>query len=429
MQTRILFHSNALLVVALWTLSFGLSAEALEIEITYSDTSPIPGFNDPVLGSQRQAAFQKAIDIWETHLQGTITVKITADFTNFPEPELGILGSGLPASASANLTGLPLSNTWYHSPLASQLRGVTSPAGSGPLVGFHMAIAFEDSLNTGPVGSGIFYYGLDGNPPVGDRDFVSVALHELGHCLGMAPLINRDTGQWANLLDPDLDPPPALLWGDIYSRHLTRTPNPVGGPTDIDFWDMFDAERLAAVTSDEVYWMGAAVMAAAEFAPPQAFPQINSKGEVQMSASSEMSGSALAHWEDNHFNELLMKPKLTLPSFPDIDATKEIMIDIGWLVNTAAASGPVAWVDFGFVGEGFGSEILPFNSFGRAVTFVTAGGIVNIKAGSSTETPTVSKAMTVNAVGGSASIGVVARSAEREDNEQSKTGFVSRQNP
>ena len=55
---------------------------------------------------------------------------------------------------------------------------------------------------------------------------------------------------------------------------------------------------------------------------------------------------------------------------------------------------------------------------------------MNIKAGSSTETLTVSKEMTVNAVGGSASIGVSGpRSAERNNSEQNKTGFVSRQEP
>ncbi len=428
MHKRNYLVSNAVVAVVLGAFSFCLGATALDVEVAY-ETSPFPilGFNDPALGAERQAAFQKAVDIWETHLQGTITVRIDARFIKFGAPPP--LAGGIPTSASANLSGLPLSQTWYYSALASQLRGVSSPASSGPYAGFHMAIAVEDSFNTGPVGSGIWYYGLDGNPPGSDYDFVSAMLHELGHCLGMMPLININTGEWANILTGTF-PPPGLAFGDIFSRQLTRTPNPVGGANDIDFWDMTFYERFFALTSNQVYWKGPAVKAAAEFTPPPpiGFPLVNSKGEVQMNALASSGFSLLTHWDGGHADGLLMSGQLNSVS-DDIDATKEVMIDIGWSVNTPPASGPIAWVDFGFAGEEFGTELLPFSTFGKAATFVTAGGTVNVKTGTSTETPTVAKEMTVNAVGGTASIGVSARSAEPEDNEQSKTGFVSRQEP
>jgi hypothetical protein len=88
------------------------------------------------------------------------------------------------------------------------------------------------------------------------------------------------------------------------------------------------------------------------------------------------------------------------PSWKDIDATREAMIDIGWSVTTPPSSGPIAWVDFGFGGQEYGTEALPFNTLGEAALFVTSGGTTNIKSGSSTEQLTVNKAMTINAIGG-----------------------------
>lgn len=412
--------------VVLWA-SFCLAASAFNVDITYGIGPGLPpGFNDTNRGAERQAALQKAVDIWETHLQGTVDLKIDARFIHFSASP-GPLAAGQATSANANLGGLPLGDTWYHAALASELTGVSRPASAGPGEGFHMIAAFEDDFNAGAVGSRIWYYGLDGNPPGTDIDFVSVALHELAHAFGFSALINKETGEWANIL-VGIEPPPVLTFGDIFSRQLTRTPTQIGSPNDIDFWIMSAAQRFSAITSNEVYWKGPAVMGAAEFAPsPARFHQINFKGEILMFTPATLSNSSLSHWDDGHAGDLMMEPRFDIPPFDDIDVTKEAMIDIGWSVNSPPASGPVAWVDFSFTGEEFGSDVLPFNTFGEAVSFVTSGGTVNIRPGSSAETPAVSKAMTVNAVGGPASIGVpVARSAESASSEQRGTGFVSR---
>ena len=194
---------------------------------------------------------------------------------------------------------------------------------------------------------------------------------------------------------------------------------------------MTDAERLAAMASDEMYWKGLAVLGAAEFTapPPVSSPQINSKGEVQMFAPSPiLPGQTIAHWAKDHAQSVVMEqPGLTLVIFADIDATKEAMIDLGWGFQTPPASGAVAWVDFNFAGEEFGTEALPFNTFGAAVSFVTEPGTVNIKPGTSPEILTVDKAMTVNAVGGSATIGFSSpRRVFTHGEQETRTGFISR---
>ena len=61
-----------------------------------------------------------------------------------------------------------------------------------------------------------------------------------------------------------------------------------------------------------------------------------------------------------------------------------------------------AWVDFGFEGEEMGTEAAPFDSTGEGIGFVMAGGTINFRPGTSSETMSIDKAMTlVNAGPGS----------------------------
>ncbi|UCE61693.1 MAG: hypothetical protein JSU63_08080 [Phycisphaerales bacterium] len=63
------------------------------------------------------------------------------------------------------------------------------------------------------------------------------------------------------------------------------------------------------------------------------------------------------------------------------------------------------WVDFNHDMAGLGTFLSPFNTLTLAAAFVNPGGKVRIKAGSSTETLTIAKAMTLQAVGGTVRIG------------------------
>jgi hypothetical protein len=69
-------------------------------------------------------------------------------------------------------------------------------------------------------------------------------------------------------------------------------------------------------------------------------------------------------------------------------------------------SSPNVWVDFNSVQPfEFGSFSFPDKTLVKGVTDVPAGGTIAIKPGSSTETMTISKAMTIMAIGGTVSIG------------------------
>lgn len=64
-----------------------------------------------------------------------------------------------------------------------------------------------------------------------------------------------------------------------------------------------------------------------------------------------------------------------------------------------------AWVDFAYVGPEHGTAAQPFRTLERGIEAVTVGGTVRIKAGSTSETATITKAMTLQAEGGAVTIG------------------------
>ena len=63
------------------------------------------------------------------------------------------------------------------------------------------------------------------------------------------------------------------------------------------------------------------------------------------------------------------------------------------------------WVDFAFLGFENGSFFNPFNTLAEGVAAVPYGGFLNIKSGSRFETASISKRMTIQAIGGPVTIG------------------------
>lgn len=66
----------------------------------------------------------------------------------------------------------------------------------------------------------------------------------------------------------------------------------------------------------------------------------------------------------------------------------------------------VAWVDFAAAGGGDGTILLPFDTLSNGVNTVVSGGLVKLTAGSSSETMTIDKAMTLESVEGIVDVGV-----------------------
>ena len=63
------------------------------------------------------------------------------------------------------------------------------------------------------------------------------------------------------------------------------------------------------------------------------------------------------------------------------------------------------WVDFAFLGDEFGTEARPFNTFAEAMSVVNTGGIINVKSGVTNESPTFNAPVTINAINGPVHVG------------------------
>ncbi|WP_375579422.1 PKD domain-containing protein [Marivirga tractuosa] len=154
---------------------FKRSANHANIVVNYN------GFTE-----EAQVAFQYAVDIWASLLKSPIQIIVEANFETLEE---GVLGSASPNGSIRDFEGAPLKNTFYPIPLAEKLaRENLNGTEEADIIS-----RFNSDFD--------FYFGLDGNPPVGQYDFVSIVLHELGHGLGFTGGVsfddNNETGSWS----------------------------------------------------------------------------------------------------------------------------------------------------------------------------------------------------------------------------------------
>ncbi len=278
-------------VVCAHSMLFSYRAEGLDLRVNYVDDAD-EGFYDPNLGSLRRGAFQFAVDYWSNTLAGTARVIV-----NVAMNPLGGSGtSALLASTRAstihrNFSGAKR-NVWYGAALANQLAHADLNGQNDA----EMEVVFNGDVDNPEVlGSINWYYGLDGKPDV-DTDFVTVALHELGHGLGFFSLFTRPADRFPNDLP------------SIFDLMLFRPG--VGG-----FGTMLDSERVAASVFGDLEWNSPRVRAiiptALVFAP-RVF----------------RSGSSIGHWDDSLAGELMTSsyqvpqhdPGLLIPA----------LLDMGW---------------------------------------------------------------------------------------------------
>lgn len=113
------------------------------------------------------AAFNHAVDIWSVLLTSNVTIRIDAAWEDL---ESGALAQAGPNNLHQNFTNAPFLDTFYPSALANALIDEDLSEQSD------IACSFNSSVN--------WYLGTDGETPMGQYDFVTAALHEIGHGLG-----------------------------------------------------------------------------------------------------------------------------------------------------------------------------------------------------------------------------------------------------
>jgi len=150
-----------------------------------------------------------------------------------------------------------------------------------------------------------FYYVLDANPGT-DVDFPTIVLHELSHGLGFYDNIRSSDG---SLLGS---------YPNIFVRQLTR---PLVGDLDA----ISNAQRLAAITSGNLYWKG-----------PSAVAAMGARARMY-APSSYSAGSSVSHWDTSNNPDLLMEPFYTGAAIHNVDLTLQAFDDLGWGISHTGA--------------------------------------------------------------------------------------------
>lgn len=290
-----MFVAIALCAIAL----FGSVPHTAAAVTFYFDNQDEPGegFNDAVLGTQRQAAMRFALGVWggllfESHPGETITVSATMD--PMGGGTSAVLGSAGPVAIYRD------TDTWYGSALANHLVGEDlNPANPEIVARFNSDV--DDATVLGAID---WYYGTDGDAGA-DIDFVTAVLHEVAHGLHLLDLIDGETGEFIYDGFPG-----------IYDRLLVE-----GDPNGVPLSEMTDADRLAAVMGNDLYWTGSGGTAGNGGVAPKVYaPTVYS------------AGSSVSHLDPNEFPDELMRPLYGGPNHTVSPIAKGMLADMGWTV-------------------------------------------------------------------------------------------------
>jgi len=246
---------------------------------------------------EAKIAYQYAVDIWASILKSPVTIYVNA---NYITQQQGVLGSAIPADFVRDYEGAPAENTFYPIALAEKIAGKDLNKPGDP----DIISNFNSNFN--------FYFGTDGNPPLGQYDFVSIVLHELGHGLGFVGLASyqNQVGSWS----AGQTGKPSIF---------TEFVNLVDGTPIVDLPDNSE-ETGNALTGNNLFFNGPISVNQLGFEPKLYAP------------STWSGGSSYSHLDENEYfagNEnSLMSPQFGAgEAIHNPGITYEIFADMGWI--------------------------------------------------------------------------------------------------
>lgn len=252
-----------------------------------------------------QAAFEYAASIWEANIISSVPIEVEVEFASLSS---GVLGSASPAGGITFASGSGIYiDTIYPIALANALYGSDITPGEPEI-----NARFSND-------SDLWYYGTDGNVPSGKFDFVTVALHELGHGLGFAGSmqINGGIGSWGG----------SSGLPTIYDQFTENN----AGQKLIEAFPNNSAALASQLTSNHIY-----------FDAPVA-RSTNAGARIRLYAPAPWdNGSSYSHLNENSFNgttNSLMTPQVSPQEVQHLvgPVTLGLFEDMGW--ETSASSG------------------------------------------------------------------------------------------
>ena len=159
--------------------------------------APVGGNPGTTVGQQRQIVYQFAADLLGTVLSSAVPVKVGASFQALTcDATSGTLGSAGAAWVGASAPVGTSPGMIAHGALANALSGENLyPGATVDITSRFNANLGGTNANGTPcmTGSG-WYYGLDGNTPAGQINFLDVVIHEIAHGLGFSGFVGYTSG-------------------------------------------------------------------------------------------------------------------------------------------------------------------------------------------------------------------------------------------
>lgn len=176
-------------VLLLLLVSFSLNAQVNSFSLNVNGSTPL-GFT---------TALNIAAEKWSQYLQVSVPIKVNVFTVNsglLPFSAITV------ANGRKDFANAPVTNTLYTTALANQLAGVDTNPGE-----FDMDIYFNLASS--------YYFG-SGKPAANQKDFISTAMHEIGHGLGFYStgyVNNSGSGSFGNVPSSVLFPlVPSFPW-------------------------------------------------------------------------------------------------------------------------------------------------------------------------------------------------------------------------
>ena len=301
---------------------------AIAVVADYSGEEALAGFNEPVVGPMRKAAFEYALalvgGLFDERYAGE-TIRVLAEFEPLGgSPVAAVLGFGGPQAFyhSAVFDNEPVAAHMYPSALANH-RDQSAFTTAAPFFATHeINVTFNSDVDDAVVlGATNWYYGTDASPGI-HIDMATVALHELTHGLGFTPLVNSAGAYVAGF-------PPGIF------DHFMNT-DAAGGTKLEDLAS--DAERQDEISLQiddplavGVWWDGANGTAGNGGARPKMYaPDVFQPGATLF-----------------HLDELTLPLELMSPFYSGPDHTfsaieRGMLTDRGWTLTAIPESG--AWL-------------------------------------------------------------------------------------
>lgn len=298
--------------------------------------TPVRGNSGTTLGQQRRLAAQEAARLLTQQLRPRVPVRIQMCWSDLGDASGNsfTLAQAGPRYLEVHDVGFGLHGpslerpyTWYSAAAAAQQKGTTLCRFDGGLTcndAFDVRATFNNKLDL--PGGASFEYGFTGSE-AGKSSFVSVAMHEILHGLGIFGLINlnAERGPIGSKLRLNDQLP---LWDDAYGANVAAVAN--DGSSYREFLRISDEERAQALVSANLLrFSGRTAIGSGPdsiLPPPNNFLRLHAPLTIS-------AGSTYSHLASGGYGQQLMYPSIGGTGIRSLGLAEGMLQDLGWRVT------------------------------------------------------------------------------------------------